>query len=191
MTKQYVNPKTGALVSRQRWDQLQNPGPHSARQAISYRIKKGEIPPAKTLPCFDCGAPAQAYDHFLGYEVEHRLDVQPVCTRCHGAREMSRSGACRRGHERNQANAFLTAKGVVCRLCRDRSMGTRRGRLPGSIQKHVAVILTEDELRAVRGLILIGFGGAFGSVVRNALREAFDARREQIAEAGAALGNPI
>lgn len=33
------------------------------------------------------------YDHHQGYGAEHHLDVEPVCTFCHAAREKARRTA--------------------------------------------------------------------------------------------------
>ena len=67
-----------------------------ARIALGTAVKRGRIPPAKAVPCTDCGeiyrgnGPAPEYDHYLGYDPEHALDVQAVCRRCHVGREAAR-----------------------------------------------------------------------------------------------------
>lgn len=49
-----------------------------------------------TLPCMDCGhvweegERRHEYDHPRGYEGDAALDVEPVCTLCHTARERTR-----------------------------------------------------------------------------------------------------
>lgn len=63
---------------------------HAARTAVSREVKKGAIPRISTQRCLDCGGQAQQYDHFLGHEKEHWLDIQPVCIRCHKVREAKR-----------------------------------------------------------------------------------------------------
>lgn len=64
-----------------------------ARNAIAHAIERHGMTPAKELSCFDCGAPAARYDHFLGYARIHWLDVQPVCVRCCARRESTRHAA--------------------------------------------------------------------------------------------------
>lgn len=67
-----------------------NPDRTAARRAVKYRVRTQQMPPAVTLPCVDCAAPAHHYDHHLGYDKAHQLDVQPVCRRCHGLRSRAR-----------------------------------------------------------------------------------------------------
>lgn len=61
-----------------------------ARRAVKRAVYHGVLPPVQNCPCFDCGGFARKYDHYLGYEKIHWLDVQPVCDRCHAKREFSR-----------------------------------------------------------------------------------------------------
>lgn len=70
---------------RARWPQR-----IKARRVVQGAVQRGEIPSCKSLPCTDCGGTAQHYDHYLGYERDHWLDVQPVCIRCHGERSAIR-----------------------------------------------------------------------------------------------------
>ncbi len=88
---------------------IPRPGPHrfgpppspardgdreQARRRVNALARRGRIPPPSELPCVDCGHQGDdrrhEYDHHLGYGSEHHLDVQPVCTRCHAAREERR-----------------------------------------------------------------------------------------------------
>jgi hypothetical protein len=46
--------------------------------------------PARMFPCVDCGAQARDYDHHMGYEERHALDVEPVCRPCHNKRTLDR-----------------------------------------------------------------------------------------------------
>ncbi len=57
-----------------------------ASAAVGRAIERGELPEPKTLTCADCGSAAQVYDHYLGYDPEHWLDVQPVCIRHNATR---------------------------------------------------------------------------------------------------------
>lgn len=67
-----------------------------ARRRVNYLVEQGVIPKPNALPCVDCGHVYEAggkrheYDHFLGYDVEHHLDVEVVCTDCHHRREKER-----------------------------------------------------------------------------------------------------
>lgn len=61
-----------------------------ARSVVTQAIKMGRMPPANSLACVDCGTLAYAYDHNHGYEPPHELDVEPVCSRCHGLRSRAR-----------------------------------------------------------------------------------------------------
>lgn len=65
-----------------------------ARQRVNVEVRTGRRPRPGSLPCKDCGhlGPERRheYDHHLGYSAEHHLDVEPVCTICHSARERAR-----------------------------------------------------------------------------------------------------
>ena len=73
-------------ISRQRLHQLRNPERHQARQTVTRAVTRGKLPRPDKLVCTDCGERAGEYDHYLGYAAEHRLDVQPVCIKCHAKR---------------------------------------------------------------------------------------------------------
>jgi hypothetical protein len=57
----------------------------NARQAVQRACQRGELPRIGERVCELCGSPASHYHHYLGYAKKHRLDVIPLCTRCHGA----------------------------------------------------------------------------------------------------------
>jgi hypothetical protein len=78
-----------------RWPR--DPLKEKARSAVSAAVRFQRLPHPNSVPCMDCGHEASAdeprrheYDHYLGYEPEHHLDVQPVCTICHATREKGR-----------------------------------------------------------------------------------------------------
>ena len=73
-------------ISRQRLHQVRFPERQKARQAVAEAVKSGKLPRPSELRCTDCDRYAQEYDHYLGYAPEHRLDVQPVCIKCHKKR---------------------------------------------------------------------------------------------------------
>lgn len=68
-----------------------------ARLRVVQAIKRGRMPPANDLPCVDCGHIGSGrphyYDHYKGYAAIHHLDVECVCSTCHGAREKQRRNA--------------------------------------------------------------------------------------------------
>ncbi len=70
---------------RERW-KAKHPEKQAAHNAMWNEIHMKRMKPAKEHDCFDCGGPAMEYDHYLGYEREHWLDVQPLCRPCHGKR---------------------------------------------------------------------------------------------------------
>lgn len=71
-----------------------NPRHERARSAVSYAVRMGRLPRASAVLCTDCGHLGSdrrhEYDHYLGYEPEHHLHVEPVCTTCHADRERAR-----------------------------------------------------------------------------------------------------
>lgn len=69
-----------------------------ARRRVNYLVEQGRIPHPDDLPCIDCADEVfttpkrHEYDHAKGYSAEHQLYVEPVCSRCHHAREEARHG---------------------------------------------------------------------------------------------------
>lgn len=55
------------------------PERNRARDAIKYAVRKGRLPRVRTQKCQMCEKTAQVYHHYLGYAIEHRLDVIPLC----------------------------------------------------------------------------------------------------------------
>lgn len=92
-----------------------------ANDRVHTLIRRGFLPHPKTLPCTDCGQvwmpglSRHEYDHYLGYAAEHHETVQPVCSKCHHAREKAR-GRCRQ-----QEKPFSR-----CAVC-DKELTHRRG----------------------------------------------------------------
>ena len=54
-----------------------------AQMAVGHAVERGEIPPASSLRCKQCGYPAKHYHHDLGYAKRYWLHVIPVCLACH------------------------------------------------------------------------------------------------------------
>ena len=67
----------------------------AAAEAVAKAVKRGELPPAKTQKCVDCGKQASEYDH---RDYTKYLDVQPVCRGCNCRRGAGRpyDGVCKR-----------------------------------------------------------------------------------------------
>lgn len=84
-------------------DKMRAKYPHKqrARSAVDAEVASGRMTPAREHQCTDCGAQAFAYDHAHGYDPPHELDVEPVCSRCHGLRSRARGE-----HARPRARGF-------------------------------------------------------------------------------------
>jgi len=54
----------------------------AAYEAVKAAVARGDLPPVITVACAHCGAPARNYHHW-SYEPAHRLDVIPLCRKCH------------------------------------------------------------------------------------------------------------
>ena len=59
------------------------PDKRLAATAIRNAISRGKMPSASEFSCIYCGDKASQYHHHNGYDKEHRLDVIPVCCKCH------------------------------------------------------------------------------------------------------------
>lgn len=63
---------------------------HRARAAVAAAVRNGILPRQATQSCADCGASGPLafiqYDHFMGYDDDCFLTVEPVCRACHGCR---------------------------------------------------------------------------------------------------------
>lgn len=66
-----------------------------AREKVKDAVRRGSLPWIRSQSCVDCGIPARAYDHHLGYHLP--LEVQPVCFTCHGRRSRYRGEHLRAG----------------------------------------------------------------------------------------------
>jgi hypothetical protein len=107
-----------------------------ARQRVNVEVRTGYRPHPNNLPCADCGhiwQPGERrheYDHHLGYDAEHHLDVEPVCTICHSARDNAKAGRthCKHGHEFTEENTHLNSNGT--RVCRECMRARERNRPP-------------------------------------------------------------
>jgi hypothetical protein len=119
-----INPETGrpgpAPKPSRDGDKMQ------ARQRINVEVRTGRRPHPNELSCVDCGhvhvlgERRHEYDHYLGYDAEHHLDVQSVCTRCHAKRDSARARKthCIRGHRFDEQNTYLAANGTRhCKAC--------------------------------------------------------------------------
>jgi hypothetical protein len=59
------------------------PDKYKARNKVNNAIARNKIPKVSTLQCINCGNQAQQYHHHNGYNIEHWLDVVPMCIPCH------------------------------------------------------------------------------------------------------------
>lgn len=86
----------------------------------------------------DCGAPARHYDHARGYTDPHVLDVEPVCTKCHGRRTGERGEMA---HGEGHARAVLDAprvrgiRALVAAGVATGELAAAYGVQPGTIRK--------------------------------------------------------
>ena len=60
-----------------------NPLMSNAHNAVYYAVKRGELPRPSECICDECGASAECYHHYAGYDREHWLSVIPLCNSCH------------------------------------------------------------------------------------------------------------
>lgn len=83
----YRATERGREVSRRvaRDQYAKNPNRTRATAKVNYEIRCGRLPAPSTTTCKYCPAQAQQYHHYLGYDPEHWLDVEPVCRKCHTA----------------------------------------------------------------------------------------------------------
>lgn len=63
---------------------------YNSYHAVEKAKKNGELAPLKDLKCVDCGNQACHYDHYNGYNLDRRLDVIPLCVKCHARRTIAR-----------------------------------------------------------------------------------------------------
>lgn len=87
----YLCKTCAQLESKEYYYDKKNKSKILARICVREEIRKGNMPPAKLLQCFDCGKPANEYDHHLGYNEAHWLSVQPVCYSCHKHRTVAQN----------------------------------------------------------------------------------------------------
>lgn len=120
------------------------PAPHpgrdgdriQARLRVNQAVRRGDIARPNDLPCKDCGAlwvpgaPRHSYDHYKGYAAVHHLTVEPVCARCHHARDnvKKKQTHCVNGHVFDTANTIIRRNG--CRACRECRRAHERKRAP-------------------------------------------------------------
>ena len=67
----------------------QNRDKYLAAKALQRAIRHAVLPPAKECICADCGNQAKHYHH-ESYAEQDRLNVVPLCSRCHKLRHMSK-----------------------------------------------------------------------------------------------------
>lgn len=82
-SRQWTQDNPERVAEHWRRSAARHPERRRAGSAVHYAVRSGKLPRATTLRCVYCGDPAQQYHHHLGYALEHRLDVVPVCAKCH------------------------------------------------------------------------------------------------------------
>lgn len=75
--------RTSSLCFKCGWGYYQDPLRKRARGLVDRAIKRGELPPAKTQECKDCGNQAFCYDH---RDYNRPLMVDAVCKKCDARR---------------------------------------------------------------------------------------------------------
>lgn len=83
--KRYRQSEAGKVTLRRhrKLHKARYPEKERAHRAVHKAISSGRMLPARQRICDHCGQPSTAYHHYKGYASEHRLDVIPLCTRCH------------------------------------------------------------------------------------------------------------
>lgn len=71
------------IAEYQRTCRKRYPEKNRARRRVASAVTQGKIPRVSTLKCVSCPKQAEQYHHHQGYDVEHELDVIPVCRECH------------------------------------------------------------------------------------------------------------
>jgi len=106
-----------------------------ARRRINVEVRTGRRPHPNSLPCVDCGHEwsegerRHEYDHYLGYDAEHHLEVESVCTTCHSKRDnpKNKQSHCIKGHAFTEKNTYIKSNGTrMCRECAKERDKTRR-----------------------------------------------------------------
>jgi hypothetical protein len=75
--------RTDAVKARTAAYRREHAAKISARAAINNAVLAGKMTPITGQTCVRCGQPATEYHHRLGYALEYRLTVEPVCAPCH------------------------------------------------------------------------------------------------------------
>jgi len=85
--KRYQQSEKGKAVVRRQYDKNKNDPAFLQKQMAHLKVEQaiiqGKLPRASSNVCTYCPKPAAHYHHYLGYEEEHWLDVEPVCVSCH------------------------------------------------------------------------------------------------------------
>lgn len=81
VVRKYGKSPKGKDRLKQYW--IDHPEQKQAGNAVRQAVHRGQMPSVSTLACIHCGIPAQSYHHHMGYAIEHRLDVVPLCAKCH------------------------------------------------------------------------------------------------------------
>lgn len=92
--KALYDPRPRPMAGR-RYVSARNDDRRQARRRVNHLVNVGALTNPNDVACVDCGHIGvdrrHEYDHYLGYAPEHHESVDPVCSRCHHARERRRS----------------------------------------------------------------------------------------------------
>lgn len=82
---EYRRSPAGRLAHRRNQSRYRKLYPEkvAARFAVRKAIKQGKLLHPSYLSCVICPNQAAEYHHHRGYDIEHHLDVIPVCYDCH------------------------------------------------------------------------------------------------------------
>jgi hypothetical protein len=96
-SRSYYKPKGKPLWNGNKPDVPRDGDKRQARKRVNQMVICGRLPRPNDMPCFDCrhqyqgsGDKRHEYDHYLGYDAQHHLAVQAVCSTCHHRRAAER-----------------------------------------------------------------------------------------------------
>lgn len=86
--RRYNQSDKGKANAHRRWKKIQSEydlhrKAINARIAVYKAVQSGKTLHISTQTCIECNEQAEHYHHYLGYDKEHQLDVEPVCAKCH------------------------------------------------------------------------------------------------------------
>lgn len=89
--QQYYKNNADRLYEKIKRRRKSEPDKYNARKAVQIAVASGKIQPISECFCSQCGKQAQHYHHW-SYNVDHWLDVTPLCAKCHMKTHKSENG---------------------------------------------------------------------------------------------------